>query len=121
MAIPRRERPERDEHIIALVISLLRNLVEISGRSTEASGMDNFKNEYSRSETILAFQRSDIFGLLSALAAGSADEYERVDCLLLEILYHLVKGVNGDELFSTALEARSVRQHCPKLTSEATG
>jgi len=109
MAISRRDRPERDDHIITLVISLLRNFVEISARTTEAAGMDRQKNEHSRSETILAFEKSDIFNLLSALAAGTTDEYEKVDCLLLEILYHLVKGVNVNDLFATAAEARSVR------------
>jgi replication fork protection complex subunit Tof1/Swi1 len=108
MAIQRRDRPERDDHIITLVISLFRNLVEISGRSTAAAGMDKDKDEYSRSEAILAFERSDIFPLLSALAAGAIDEYEKVDCLVLEILYHLVKGVNVEGTLATTAVLRSV-------------
>jgi replication fork protection complex subunit Tof1/Swi1 len=108
MAIPRRDRPERDDHIISLVICLLRNVVEISARSTESAGMDQQKNENSRSETILAFERSDIFNLIAALAAGTTEEYEKIDCLLLEILYHLVKGVRVEDLFSTTGEIRSV-------------
>jgi replication fork protection complex subunit Tof1/Swi1 len=113
MAIPRRDRPERDDHIISLVICLLRNLAEISARTTESSGMDRQKNENSRSETILAFERSDVFNLLAALAAGTTDEYEKIDCLLLEVLYHLLKGVNVEDLFSTPAEVRSV---CPTYT-----
>ena len=120
MAVPRRDRPERDEQIIALVISLLRNLVEISSRVAEASGIDRQKNENSRSETILAFEKSDIFTLLSALASGTTDEYEKVDCLLLETLYHLVKGVNCNDLFATTLEMRSVLQWSSDLTLETT-
>jgi replication fork protection complex subunit Tof1/Swi1 len=108
MAIPRRDRPERDDHIISLVISLLRNLVEISARNAQAAGVDHEKNEYSRSETIQSFERSDVFSLIAALAAGATDEYEKVDCLLLEILYHLLKGVNVEDALSTAIEARSV-------------
>lgn len=108
MAISRRDRPERDDHIISLLISLLRNLVEISGRSTESAGMDRYKNENARSEAILSFERSDIFNLIAALAAGVADEYEKIDCLLLEVLYHLVKGVQIEELFATQAEMRSV-------------
>ena len=109
MAIPRRDRPERDDHIIILVISLLRNLVEISARNAQATGMDQDKNEMSRSETILSFERSDVFNLLAALAAGTADEYEKIDCLLLEILYHLLKGVAVEDVLATAAEVRSVR------------
>lgn len=108
MAIPRRDRPERDDHIISLVICFLRNVVEISARSTVSAGMDQQKNENSRSEAILAFERSDVFNLIAALAAGTTEEYEKIDCLLLEILYHLVKGVRVEDLFATAAEIRSV-------------
>jgi replication fork protection complex subunit Tof1/Swi1 len=109
MAITRRDRPERDDHIISLVICLLRNLAEISARNTESSGMDGQKNENSRSETILAFERNDVFNLIAALAAGTSDDFEKIDCLLLEVLYHLLKGVKVEDLFSTAAEVRSVR------------
>ena len=108
MAIPRRERSERDDNIINLVIALLRNLTEISGRTTQSSGMDNEKNEYSRSEMILSFERSDVFNLISALASGSPDEYEKIDCLVLEILYHLFKGVNVEDLFHSTSHIRDV-------------
>jgi replication fork protection complex subunit Tof1/Swi1 len=108
MAIPRRDRPERDDHIISLAMCLLRNVVEISARSSQSAGMDQQKNENSRSEMILAFERSDIFNLIAALAAGTAEEYEKIDCLLLEILYHLVKGVPVEDLFTTSAETRSV-------------
>jgi replication fork protection complex subunit Tof1/Swi1 len=117
MAIQRRDRPERDDHIITLAISLFRNLAEISGRSTTAAGMDKDKNEYPRSDAILAFERSDIFPLLSALAAGAIDEYEKVDCLVVEILYHLVKGVNVEDTLATTAELRSVyASPCQHLT-----
>lgn len=108
MAIPRRDRPERDDHIINLVICLLRNIVEISARSAGSAGMDQQKNENSRSETILAFERSDIFNLIAALAAGTSEEYEKIDCLLLETLYHLVKGVRVEDLLASTAEIRSV-------------
>jgi replication fork protection complex subunit Tof1/Swi1 len=108
LAIPRRERPERDDHIINLMMCFLRNLAEISARTTESSGMDRQKNENSRSETILSFERSDVFNLLAALGAGTADDYEKIDCLILEVLYHLLKGVNVEDLFSTPAEVRSV-------------
>jgi replication fork protection complex subunit Tof1/Swi1 len=109
MAIPRRDRPERDDHIIGLVISLLRNLIEISARNAQAAGMDRDKNEYSRSEMILSFERSDVFNLLAALATGTADEYEKIDCLLLEVFYHLLKGVNVEDVLATVNEVRFVR------------
>ena len=101
MAIPKRARPERDDNIILLVVALLRNLAEISSRVTESAGMDRLKNEHSRSETILAFEKNDVFTLLIALGAGTKDEYESTDCLLLEVLYHLFKGIRIDDLFVT--------------------
>ena len=108
IATPRAIRPERDEHIISLVISLLRNLAEISARNAQSSGMDREKNEDSRSEAILSFEKSDVFNVITALAAGSPDEFENIDCLLLEILYHLLKGVSVDDIFATDCETRSV-------------
>ena len=108
IAIPRRDRPERDDHIIVLAMSLFRNLAEISSRNARATGMDKEKDEYSRSEAILAFESSDVFALLSALASGAADEYEKVDCILLEILYHLLKGVRVEDVLASPAESRSV-------------
>jgi len=118
MAIPRRDRPERDDHIISLAICLLRNLVEISARSAQAAGMDRDKNESSRSETIMSFERSDVFNLLAALAAGTTDEFEKIDCLLLEVLYHLLKGVNPEDVFISAVESRSVSRRFPLSNSK---
>ena len=108
MAIPRRNRPDRDDHIITLVTSLLRNLVEISGRNVQAAGVDQQKNEYSQSETILSFERSDLFNVIAALAAGAMDEYEKIDCLTLEILYHLLKGVNVEDVLTITSGVRYV-------------
>lgn len=110
MAIPRRDRPERDDHIISLALSLLRNLVEISARSAQAAGIDRDKNEFSRSETIMSFEKSDVFNLITALSAGTTDEFEKIDCLLLEVLYHLLKGVNPEDIYVTSVESRSVFQ-----------
>jgi replication fork protection complex subunit Tof1/Swi1 len=114
MAIPRRDRPERDEHIISLLISLLRNLLEISGRNSQ--GDMDYNTQYSRSEAILSFEKSDVFSLLAALAAGATDEYEKVDCLLLEVLYHLLKGVGADHVLATAIEVRTVILYSDNLT-----
>lgn len=108
MAIPRRDRQDRDDHIISLAVSLLRNLVETSARSAQAAGIDCDKNEHSRSEAILSLERSDIFNLLAALSAGAADEYEKIDCLLLEILYHLVKGVSVEDVLAITNEVGTV-------------
>jgi replication fork protection complex subunit Tof1/Swi1 len=100
MAIPRKERPDRDDHIISLVISLLRNLAEISARGLMAAGVEQDTVEHSREDTILSFEKSDVLALLSALASGATDEYEKVDCLILEILYHLLKGVSPNDIFA---------------------
>ena len=108
MAIPRRDRPERDDNIIILAISLLRNLVEISGKAAAATGADRERDVHSRSQMILSFEKSDVFNLLAALAAGTTDEFEKADCVLIELLYHLLKGVNAEDVISTPDQQTSV-------------
>ena len=116
MAIPKHDRPERDEHIIVLTMSMLRNLVEIGARNFEATGIDREKNEHSRSETVSSLEKSDVFNLIVALAAGTTDEYEKIDCLLLEIIYHLLKGVNVNDILAGTAEIRAVRSITSTLT-----
>ena len=97
MAQPRRERSRRDEGVIKLVLYFFRNMAMITQPQHLPSQGD--ENEISRSTTIEAFQEQDIFNVLLTLGSGMGDEFQEQDVILLEILFHLLKGVDARKLF----------------------
>lgn len=97
MAQPRRERSSRDEGIIKLVLYLCRNLAMITQPQHLPSQGD--ENEISRSTTIDAFHDQDVFNLMLTIGSGASDEFQDHDVVLLEILFHLLKGVDPKKLF----------------------
>ncbi|WPG99437.1 topoisomerase 1-associated factor 1 [Acrodontium crateriforme] len=97
MAEPRRERTPRNEGIIKLVLYLLRNLAFITQPQHLPSQGD--ENEISRSSTIDVFHQQDVFMLLLTLGSSANDEFQDQDVVLLEVLYHLLKGVDATKLF----------------------
>ena len=97
MAIPRAERESRDEGILKLMLYFLRNIAMISTNSRLAAEGD--EEETSRSATINAFQEQDAFALILTMCSNVGDDFNLQDVVLLEILFHLVKGVNVEKLF----------------------
>ncbi|KAK5137547.1 hypothetical protein LTR08_008527 [Meristemomyces frigidus] len=97
MAQPRRERTRRDEGIIKLVMYLFRNVAMITQPQMLPSQGD--ENEISRSSTISAFADQDVFTLLLTIGSGANDDFQDQDVILLEILFHLLKGVDAKKLF----------------------
>lgn len=97
MAIARSERTSRDEGILKLMLYLLRNVAIISPNTRLAAEGD--EEETSRSSTINAFQDQDAFALLLTMCSNVGDDFNLQDVVLLEVLFHLVKGVNVDKLF----------------------
>lgn len=97
MAIPRSERESRDEGILKLMLYLLRNVAIISTNAHLAA--EGEEEETSRSATINAFQEQDAFALILTMCSNMGDDFNLQDVVLLEILFHLVKGVNVDKLF----------------------
>lgn len=97
MAIARSERESRDEGILKLMLYLLRNIAIISTNSQLAA--EGEEEETSRSATINAFQDQDAFALLLTMCSNVGDDFNLQDVVLLEILFHLIKGVNVDKLF----------------------
>lgn len=53
----------------------------------------------SRSATVNAFQDQDAFALLLTMCSNVGDDFNLQDVVLLEILFHLVKGVDVEKLF----------------------
>lgn len=97
MAVTRRERSKRDEGIIKLVLYLFRNLAMITQPQMLPSQGD--ENDVSRSATIEEFAKQDVFVLLLTVGSGANDEFQDQDVVLLEILFHLLKGVDAKKLF----------------------
>ncbi|KAF3386105.1 Topoisomerase 1-associated factor 1 [Penicillium rolfsii] len=107
MAIPRSERESRDEGILKLMLYLLRNIAIITTNDRLAAEGD--EEETSRSTTINAFQDQDAFALILTMCSNVAEDFNQQDVVLLEILFHLVKGVNVDKLFLNE-EARKAKR-----------
>lgn len=107
MAIPRSERESRDEGILKLMLYLLRNVAIITTNDRLAAEGD--EEETSRSTTINAFQDQDAFALILTMCSNVADDFNQQDVVLLEILFHLVKGVNVDKLFLNDAESKAKR------------
>lgn len=97
MATPKRERTRRDEGIIKLVLYFFRNIAMITQPQHLPSQGD--ENDISRSSTVEAFQDQDIFNVLLTVGSGMSDEFQEQDVVLLEILFHLLKGVDARKLF----------------------
>ncbi|RAK98003.1 putative DNA repair protein (Tof1) [Aspergillus ibericus CBS 121593] len=97
MAIPRSERTTRDEGILKLMLYLLRNIALITPNTRLAAEGD--EEETSRSATINAFQDQDAFALLLTMCSNVGDDFTMQDVALLEILFHLIRGVNVEKLF----------------------
>ena len=107
MAIPRSERESRDEGILKLMLYLLRNVAIITTNDRLAAEGD--EEETSRSATINAFQDQDAFALILTMCSNVADDFNQQDVVLLEILFHLVKGINVDKLFLNDAERKAKR------------
>ncbi|KAK8169717.1 timeless protein-domain-containing protein [Phyllosticta citrichinensis] len=94
---PRRERSPRDDGIITIALYFLRNIASISIPGNVPYDGDGA--EVSRSATIEAFDKQDIFPVLLTVASSIGDEFVKQDVVILEILFHLIKGVDADKLF----------------------
>lgn len=91
------DRSSRDEGIIRIVLYFIRNIAMIA---PPPSSQDNSEeSEISRSATIGAFQYQDIFPLLLTLSSTMGEDFNTQDVVILEILFHLIKGVNIEKLF----------------------
>ena len=99
MAVTRRERTRRDEGIVRMILYFFRNLAMITQPQHLPSQGD--ENDISRSATINAFHEEDVFNLLLTIGSGAGDEFQERDVEVLEILFHLLKGVDARKLFHT--------------------
>jgi len=97
IALPQGERSSRDEGIIKLLLYFLRNIAMISlPRNSPNEGKEG---EVSRSATIEAFHRQDVLALLLTIASNIGEDFNTQDTVIMEVLFHLLKGVDVEKLF----------------------
>jgi replication fork protection complex subunit Tof1/Swi1 len=96
MAMPTIERGERDEGIIKLILYVVRNITIIEHPMPNENDTGE---EINRSATINAFAEQNVFDLLLTIASGIADDFRAQDGVVMEAIYHLVKGIDVESLF----------------------
>ena len=97
IALPQEERTSRDEGIIKLLLYFLRNVAMISAPpNLPIEGNDG---EVSRSATIEAFHKQEVLALLLTIASNLGEDFNTQDTVILEVLFHLLKGVDVEKLF----------------------
>lgn len=97
MALPAGDRGARDEGIIKLLLYFFRNVAMISVPSNLS--VEGSENEVSRSATIETFHKQEVLALLLTIASNIGDDFKTQDTVILEVLFHLLKGVDVEKLF----------------------
>lgn len=97
MSEPKSDRSVRDDGIIRLVLYGLRNVVMISQPSNLPTNGD--EAEISRASTIDAFHSQDVLQLILTVASSMGEEFDMQDVVILELLFHLLKGIDPTKLF----------------------
>ncbi|KAI9888901.1 MAG: Topoisomerase 1-associated factor 1 [Vezdaea aestivalis] len=102
LATPVGERTSRDEAIIRLLLYFLRNMVIITPPAN--LHYEGNEAEVSRSATITAFYKQDILQLLLTIGSGIGEDFNTQDVVLMEVLFHIVKGIDVAKLFEDESE-----------------
>lgn len=97
MAMEVTERGSRDDGIIKLLLYFFRNVVMLAAPINLS--IEGNANEISRSATIEAFHQQEVFALLLTIASNIGDEFKTQDTVVLEVLFHLLKGISAEKLF----------------------
>ncbi|KAL9122842.1 MAG: hypothetical protein Q9187_000599 [Circinaria calcarea] len=107
IALPMGERGPREEGIIRLILYFFRNLAMIS--TPVQLPVEWNENEVSRSATIEAFHYQEVLALLLTIASNMGEDFNTQDVVILEILFHLLKGVDVEKLFMNDIQ-RNVKR-----------
>ena len=105
IALPMDERSPRDEGIIKLLLYFFRNVAMIS--PPPSVPYEGKEGEISRSATIEAFHRQDVLALLLTISSNMGEDFNTQDTVIMEVLFHLLKGVDVDKLFMDKNQLRS--------------
>ncbi|KAF6221849.1 hypothetical protein HO133_001817 [Letharia lupina] len=105
IALPMGERSSRDEGIIKLLLYFFRNVAMISPpQNLPNEGKDG---EVSRSATVEAFHRQDVLALLLTISSNMGEDFNTQDTVIMEVLFHLLKGVDVEKLFMDKKQFKS--------------
>ncbi|PNS17159.1 Phosphatidylinositol 3-kinase tor2 [Sphaceloma murrayae] len=102
MSTPRKERSPREEGIINLMLFLFRNVVMISQPSNLPSNGN--EEDISRAETIHALDQQNVLQLILTICSGMGEDFDGQDVVIMELLFHLLKGINPDQIFQNDKE-----------------
>ena len=105
IALPMGERSTRDEGIIKLLLYFLRNVTMISPPHNLPN--EGKEGEISRSATIEAFHGQDVLALLLTIASNIGEDFNTQDTVIMEVLFHLLKGVDVERLFMDKKQLKS--------------
>ena len=105
IALPMAERSSRDEGIIKLLLYFFRNVAMISPPLNLPN--EGKESEISRSATIEAFHRQDVLALLLTISSNMGEDFNTQDTVIMEVLFHLLKGVNVEKLFMDKKQLKS--------------
>ncbi|KAI9844790.1 MAG: Topoisomerase 1-associated factor 1 [Thelocarpon superellum] len=109
IALDPSERTGRDEGIIKIILYFLRNVAMIA-LPPWASDEDDEDN-LTRSATIEAFHVQDIFQFLMTIGAGIGEEFNTQDVVVLEVLFHILKGVDIEKLFMNDIQVEASKDN----------
>lgn len=102
------ERTTRDEGIIKLVLYLFRNLSRIN----KSLGADEeLSNEISRETLIFAFHQEGVLELFLTVASGIGSAFNSEDVLILDNMYHLIKGIGAEHIYEEEEQHIAKQKH----------
>ena len=107
MALPMSQRTPRDECVIKLLLYFFRNIALITTPKTLPTARED--SQVSRSSTISAFHSQDVLALILTLSSNMGEDFNTQDVVILEVLFHLLKGVNVEKLFMDDCQLESNR------------
>ena len=105
IALPSEERGTRDEGIIKLLLYFFRNVAMISQPANLPH--EGREGEISRSATIEAFHRQDVLALLLTVSSNIGEDFNTQDTVIMEVLFHLLKGIDVERLFMDQSQLKS--------------
>lgn len=112
IAISASDRTERDEAVIQLLLYMIRNIAMIEHPNPTETDTGE---EIGRGATINIFSEQNVLDLLLTVGSGIGDEFHTQDVVVLEVLYHLIKGVDVDVLFMS--KKQGMKKRTQDLTS----
>ena len=105
IALPMGERSSRDEGIIKLLLYFFRNVTMISPPQNLPN--EGKEGEVSRSATVDALHRQDVLALLLTISSNMGEDFNTQDTVIMEVLFHLLKGVDVGKLFMDKKQLRN--------------